>query len=372
MSTARPIIDVIYTHFPHYREAVFRALAQDKDFDFRFFYDRDGIEKTIASSDVKLPGGSLETKKLGGVMIQPSVPAHLARTQAKAVILLGNPYIVTNWLGAIIFKLRGRRVMMWTHGWMNRHERGLKALIRNLFYQLADVLLVYGERAKQLGVEQGFAPERIFVIGNSLDYAAQVRARAAAIGAADTVLASHGLESGRYFLTVSRLVAGVGIEQAIEALSALDSKVPFVIVGSGPERDRLERRAADLNVAVVFMGPLYDERDLAPLFLNALAVVSPRKVGLLAMHALAYGAPVITHGDLDRQMPEVEAIENGVTGSFFEYGDISGLAEVMRRYVNGNGTRVSREELVSRAHAMIEARFTPESQVQRIKSAIIQ
>ena len=48
---------------------------------------------------------------------------------------------------------------------------------------------------------------------------------------------------------------------------------------------------------------------------------------ILAIHALAYGTPVITHDDLDRQMPEVEVISEGLTGAFFKHGDVADLAE---------------------------------------------
>lgn len=370
MNETGPNVDVIYTHFPHYREAVFCALASNPDFRFRFYYDTAGIEKSIASSLAELPGASFRTHKLGGLLFQFGVPRHLARSEAAAAILLGNPYIVTNWLGAIIFRLRGRRVFMWTHGWITRKEGRIKSLIRNTFYRLAHGLLVYGERARELGVEQGFSQDTIHVIGNSLDYAAQVAARQRVAEDEIEVLARHRLVRNRYFLCVSRLVASVGLEQAIEALAKLDREIPLVVVGAGPEKKWLELLAQELGVRVVFTGPLYEESELAPLFLNTLAVISPKKVGLLAMHALAYGAPVVTHGDLERQMPEVEAIEEGVTGSFFDFGDVAQLAAIMESYAEGTALTVTRAESAARAIAMIEQRFTPEAQVRRITAAI--
>ena len=41
--------------------------------------------------------------------------------------------------------------------------------------------------------------------------------------------------------------------------------------------------------------------------------VSPDKVGLTAIHSMAYGRPVITHDNMDRQGPEVEAVIPGRT-----------------------------------------------------------
>jgi hypothetical protein len=44
-----------------------------------------------------------------------------------------------------------------------------------------------------------------------------------------------------------------------------------------------------------------------------------------------YGTPVITHSDLAFQMPEVEAIVEGVTGLLFDRGTVQSLAHCLRR-----------------------------------------
>ncbi len=73
-------------------------------------------------------------------------------------------------------KLRGRTVILWGHGW-KRPESGWKRRTRLAFYRLVDGLLVYGERAEELGVEYGVPSRKIHVVFNSLYPQAALSAR---------------------------------------------------------------------------------------------------------------------------------------------------------------------------------------------------
>lgn len=364
--TGRPRIAVVYTHFPHYRAAVFDALGQDRSYAFEFHYDPSGIAATIASGHTGRTHLPMPTRRAGGLMWQGSAPSLALAPGIDGFIFLGNPFILSTWLAALLARLRGRPVLFWTHGWLRR-ETGPKALLRNLFYRLADGLLVYGDRAREIGATEGFAPERIHVIYNSLDYPAQRQARDRVLAIPETG-ANTDLPDRPFFLCVTRLVPGVDLGQAIEAMAHLSMEAALVVVGAGPERRALEDLACRLSVEVRFLGAIYDETRLAPLFLAARAVVSPGKVGLLAMHALAYGTPVITHEDADRQMPEVEAIEPGVTGAFFRRGDTADLARAMAGILQ----MTAAEAATARAAgiAMIESRYTPQLQCARITDAL--
>src|SRR5260221_5312653 len=89
--------------------------------------------------------------------------------QTDALIILGNPNILETWLIAIVGRVLGKKILFWTHGWL-RHEHFVKSLVRRLYYRLANTVLVYNERARALGTEAGFPPERIEVIYTSLDW----------------------------------------------------------------------------------------------------------------------------------------------------------------------------------------------------------
>lgn len=358
-------IAVIYTHFPHYRAPVFDAMTRSAAYEFSFYYDPAGIEKTISSGSAAENHYPLTVRVWQGIMWQWDAISLARNPKFDGFIFLGNPFILSTWLAAWLARRGGKPVYFWTHGWL-RHENNVKAWLRRRFYRLADMLMVYGARARTLGEAEGFDPASIHVVGNSLDYAAQKKAREAVLANPDAT--GGELPDKPFFLTVSRLVESVALDKAVAAMALLPSDVALVVVGAGPKREALEAQAEALGVDVRFFGAIYEEVRLAPLFLGARAVVSPGKVGLLAMHALAYGTPVITHDNLDRQMPEVEAIKPGLTGAFFQHGDVDDLARQMAIFLeHSTGTRVAgRAAAITR----IEERYTPEAQVAAITTAL--
>jgi len=236
-----------------------------------------------------------------------------------------------------------------------RDEGGWKDWLRTTFYRLADGLMLYGARAKDLGIARGFSPKTLHVIGNSLDYDEQSKVRDRLLADPDTLAAMN--PQNPFLLIVSRLVSSAGIDQAIEAMA----------------RAELERLAQTKNVDAHFLGAMYAEEELAPYFLNCAAVVSPGKVGLLAMHALAYGATIVTHRDLDRQMPEFEALEEGVTGAFFNYGDIPQLSATLQTILaeRDNEDTAAQTQRRASAIAKIESDYTPQRQVELIHAALM-
>jgi phosphatidyl-myo-inositol dimannoside synthase len=88
----------------------------------------------------------------------------------------------------------------------------------------------------------------------------------------------YGLGSGPVLLSVSRLVPMKGHAVVIEALPALLRRFPdltYLVVGRGPERQRLERRARSLGIAsqvrfagAVPTGEIAAHYDLATLFVQ--------------------------------------------------------------------------------------------------------
>lgn len=365
-AVAKPKVAIVYTHFPHYRAAVFAALSGSHAYHFDLYYDSRGVSETIMTGPRGAHHHNLQLRRFRKMMWQAGALGLAWRREHAAVIFLGNPFILSTWIATVLARLRGKPVLFWTHGWLSR-EAWPKRALRNSFYRLADALLLYGQRAKDLGIAQGFAPARLHVIGNSLDYDMQRKMRAAILSCPDTDPRRAPLERP-FFLSVARLIGTVRLDMAIAAMAHLPHGTALVLVGDGPERPALQAQAQRLGVDVRFMGAIYDEDQLAQLFMATRAVVSPGKVGLLAMHALAYGAPVITHDDLDRQMPEVEAIEAGQTGAFFRFGDVADLAQQMAGFLDQSAAQ--RAASRARAIATIEQGYTPEMQVRAITSAL--
>lgn len=363
-----PAVAIIYTHFPHYRAPVFNTMNESAEFNFSFYYDPRGIDWTIPSGSQEQSHFEVRTRRFGPFRWQWGAILLALKGQHDAYIFLGNPYILSTWIASLILRIRRQPILFWSHGWI-KQERGLQKTIRNSFYCLSNTLLVYGNRAKQIGLENGFDHSRIDVIYNSLDYPLHARTRELIKEDQQT----HKNDTNRkksYFLSVTRLVAHVRLDLAIEAMTHMPTDVDLVIVGDGPERLSLEAMVREKKVNAIFLGAVYDERQLAELFMNAVAVVSPGKIGLLAIHSLTYGTPAITHNDFDRQMPEVEAISEGSTGGFFQFGDSVDLARVMSKYLDGQDDVNGRKALEQKAINQIKGQYTPEAQVRLISASL--
>jgi glycosyltransferase involved in cell wall biosynthesis len=135
---------------------------------------------------------------------------------------------------------------------------------------------------------------------------------------------------------VGRLTTIKKLDMVLRAMAQLkengqDYNMTFI---GGDVQGELEALAKDLGLQdnVWFYGPCYDEKILGNMIYNANLCVSPGNIGLTAMHSLVFGTPAITHNDFPHQMPEFEAVQDGVTGTFFQYGNVESLAEGIERW----------------------------------------
>ncbi|HJV32905.1 MAG TPA: glycosyltransferase family 4 protein [Patescibacteria group bacterium] len=125
---------------------------------------------------------------------------------------------------------------------------------------------------------------------------------------------------------VGRLSPEKGVDVLLRAMREVKG-LACAIVGDGPERDRLERLAEELDLAnVTFLGALYGselDREIA----RAKAVVIPSQsyetFGLTALEAYTFGKPVVA--SRIGALPEV--VREGETGLLFTPTEPGELAE---------------------------------------------
>jgi glycosyltransferase involved in cell wall biosynthesis len=183
----------------------------------------------------------------------------------------------------------------------------------------------------------------------------------------------HGLNQGPVVFFLSRLLPANRADLLIQATAALVSEFPAlktVIIGNGqPEKERLVSLAAQAGVAgnVIFQDGIYDEMRLAPWFLSANLVCYPANMGLSLLHSFWYGVPVVTHRNLDIQGPEVAALEHGVNGLSYDYGNVASLAGAMRQIITDERLR---ESMSHAARRTVENRFTIPRMVDGLEAAI--
>jgi glycosyltransferase involved in cell wall biosynthesis len=163
-----------------------------------------------------------------------------------------------------------------------------------------------------------------------------------------------GIDPG-FFLVVSRLMAYKNVDVVIDAFAALPEK-RLVIVGTGPERDRLVPRAGG-NVS--FLGGLADS-ELRWLYANCVGLVSAshEDFGLTPLEAASFGKPSIVlrcGGFLD-------TVVAGRTGLFFEKPRAVDVADAIERMlivvwdasaIREHANRFAEERFISRLQQLV-------------------
>ena len=159
--------------------------------------------------------------------------------------------------------------------------------------------------------------------------------------------ASNG-QRGDYYVTLSRLVPHKRIDIVIEAFS--DLKYPLKIIGNGPERKKLQKRAAP---NIEFLGH-QSEQAVAQLLGNARGFVcaAEEDFGIAIVEAQAAGCPVIAY----QAGGALETVIDGVTGLFFPEQSAASLIEAVQRFEDSVHC-FCKDDLVNNAQRFSKARF---------------
>jgi glycosyltransferase involved in cell wall biosynthesis len=177
----------------------------------------------------------------------------------------------------------------------------------------------------------------------------------------DTGTYREDFTPGRSFVYVGRLSREKGIATLIEATS--QSRCALTVVGTGPQREELQRLAEARGANVTFTGFLSGE-ELHATMRNARAMVLPSEcyenAPMSILEAYALGTPCI--GARIGGVPEL--IREGETGYCFEPGDAAGLAATMDRIASAPDQDV--EQMGRRARRWVEEDFSAATYQARV------
>ncbi|MBI1919200.1 glycosyltransferase, partial [Candidatus Microgenomates bacterium] len=161
-------------------------------------------------------------------------------------------------------------------------------------------------------------------------------------------------EVNSYFLIVSRIVGGKGLEMAIRAANKL--KFPLKVVGSpggyGREYQKIKKLAGP---TVEFLG-FVEDSELVELYRNAkgfLALAQDEDFGITPVEAMMAGTPVVAY----RGGGYVESIIGGKTGLFFVDYSVDALVNVLRQF---NKVKFNRSAIAKYAQKFSKERFKKE------------
>lgn len=164
---------------------------------------------------------------------------------------------------------------------------------------------------------------------------------------------------GNYYLSLSRLWKGKGVDIIVEACGRLG--LPLKVVGSGPELKYLKTLATSYkSPATEFLGHVSDEERIK-LYSGAKALIvaaEDEDFGITAVEAQACGTPVIAL----RSGGYLETVVDKKTGEFFEKGDsdqetVDNLVKVLEKFDPG---KYKPEDCQKQAEKFSQERFRKE------------
>lgn len=245
-------------------------------------------------------------------------------------------------------------ILFTEHGrWFPDYPRPRRIVANRLLLQRRDRVIGVGESVRQALIHnEGLPAVRVGVIHNGIDVSAfangvnerwQVR-REIGVGAGDLVI-----------LQVARLDALKDHATALKAIDRVRQQRPdirLVLVGEGPERERIDALITrlDLSAHVRLLGLRQDVAHLLPAADIFLLSSKSEGIPLTVIEAMAAGLPVVA----TRVGGLAEVVDDGVTGLLAPAGDAVGLAEHLQRLA---GDATLRREMGHRGRLRARARF---------------
>jgi glycosyltransferase involved in cell wall biosynthesis len=214
----------------------------------------------------------------------------LGEWRPDALILEANPRYLSASRAAGWMHKKGRPVIGWGLGSprTGSDKRGLLARLQNSnrerFYRMFDGMIAYSRQGAEEYRALGFSQERVFVAPN-----AAIRRRST-----PPPVRSASFSVRPSILFVGRLQARKRVDILLSACADLPESLQpdLVIVGDGPDRERLQQLARSIYPQTEFVGAIHGA-DLTSHFNRADLFVLPGTGGLAVQEAMGQALPVV-------------------------------------------------------------------------------
>lgn len=371
----------LFNYNPFYRLPIYRAMDEAFDCDFYF---GDSAFQPLRQFDARelqgframlhaVPTGVMSYVWYRGLW-------QVLRRRYTHYILTGEIGMLCNWIILVWARLTGRKVLLWTHGVHETFPKWTTRLVYRTLFSHADVLLMYNDYNWRYMGQIGCRDSQKQVIHNSLDTQVQSRhyeqlCQEVADGRWQNPYHAHFGNDLPTVIYIGRLQRRKKVQQLLEAVSRLrhsERPVNLVLVGEMTDADDLTAEAQRLGLTgkeLWMYGPSYDEDTNARLLYGADVCVCPSAVGLTAIHAMSYGCPVVSNDNMETQMPEAEAIIEGLTGSLFAEDDIDDLARHIRHWTSLTGSQ--RQQTREACRSNILQSWSVDYQMKVLKSVLV-
>jgi glycosyltransferase involved in cell wall biosynthesis len=339
-------VAVVTNTIPPYRTAVFSRLTGRREIALRLFlslgpeacdpvakealpitYTR-GLNLKWRTSHARV--GTTQTEILN---LPLALPVHLLRFRPTLVI--SGEFGPRSLVAMSVARMVGAPLVLWTEEIEETAAEisSTQRLLRRWLLPRAQGFLAWGDPAVNHLRSIGIDDTRIYPCAQAVDNGSWER-MAAAVDR-DAQRSRLGLQN-RVFLAVGRLIERKGFAQMLEAWARMPEHLrrrnTLVIVGDGPEEDRLRGIALRIAGADIRLVGRCEGRDLAAWFAVADVFVFPSLVdvwGLVVNEAMACGLPVLAsrHAGASQQL-----VRGTGAGELIDPTDIGGFASVLARW----------------------------------------
>ena len=220
-----------------------------------------------------------------------------------------------------------RCIDSWKSGWQLWLDRRLISRTDRLVGNSPGVVEFY----RELGVP----PEKLVCIPNGIECDASLPMPTNR----ERLLAELNLTPDAFVAGfVGRLAKQKRVEDliwAVETLRQIRPRLHLIVIGDGPERERLEQFTRDVHCTghVHFLGHRDDAAQLLPAFDVFCLASSFEGMSNSVMEAMAAGLPVLA-SDIP---PNRELVVPGETGFLFKLADSVGIMQFLRRLIDEPG-----------------------------------
>lgn len=175
-------------------------------------------------------------------------------------------------------------------------------------------------------------------------------------------------------LFVGRLVKEKGVEYLIKAFAKLSKEtenVGLLIVGDGPERNRLETLCDNMGLANVLFAGFIEREELAPYYILSDIFVLPsinlkinEEWGLVVNEAMSVGKPVVVTKAVGCAY---ELVKNGVNGFIVPQKNVEVLYKAVKKLINDDELRI---RMGKESERIIAKAFTYKHAIENSKNLI--
>jgi glycosyltransferase involved in cell wall biosynthesis len=326
---------------PHYRRGLYQKLLANEGFEFTIF-----CQKTLFSKEyeniISLYPQNIKTVKyrdfFNGKISWQFLPWYDIYKNSDILIIDSNPRILTHFLMATLYRILGRKVVLYSMVHSHNNNR-LNKFLRITWMRMFHYHLLYNDDEVHQLNKIGFGNKKMVAYNNGLDQKEiEVVKSNWTPSLLDKWKNENGIKKAIDVLAVGRTTIGK-YEILIEAIGLVKKVIPDVsafIIGDGNGAGELKRliKQNNLEENVTLVGALHEEEKLAPYFLSSNVFVHSYAIGLSINHAFGYGVPIITHDDPLYHGPEICLFKNGVTGLAYKNGNPTSLSDQIINMLN--------------------------------------